>query len=194
MQKGIFSILSERAVRMFKPAPVRSVRPKRTVGQLRKFEFKKDPVMEAEYGRRIFGRSNEERRKRLWDAEDVKREMAGSLRPGLRKEEAERIQEAARKRSERNALLYTATKRLEFNILVAFLNNIEKGAYANLRHPENRKAMVSNDYFNGFQNGTIEVVEIIRNMYVQAALQYKNELRSKTRTIQQQEGHSEESR
>lgn len=138
-----------------------------------------DPNLAAQLRQRFFGRSNEERRERLWDAENEPREVERVLRPRSREEETKRIQEQARKRSQRNYLLFSGTKREDFHVLVAFLNRIESGAYANLRHPDLRKPNISLDYFNGFQNGTIEIVENIRNMYVEAARQYYNELSKK---------------
>lgn len=138
---------------------------------------KENTQLEIEYGRRIFGGGHKERRFSFWSSKNDEGKVGRTLQPRVREEEVRRLQEIAERKSKRNILLYSATRRDDFNILKAFLQRAEDGAYSNLRHPEIKRDGISQDYFIGFQNGIIQLVEDIRSLYVQAAVDYHKEMK-----------------
>jgi hypothetical protein len=131
-----------------------------------------DSELEAQRRRRLTGGSFEDTLERLWSQTTEPREVAKLLRPTTREEKVEAIQRKEEKEKARNLQLTEISRRPGWNVLIAFLSRIERGGYANLRHPEHRKTEISVDYFTGFQNGTIETVETIRAMMVEAVLKH----------------------
>lgn len=134
-----------------------------------------DSRLEAKHRRRFTRGSFDQRRRRVWDETKVSEGMEKLLRPTSREKEIERVREQQEKIKERNLQLLEITKRPGFNVLMDFWNKIETGAYANLRHPENRIEGMSFDSFIGHQNGLIECVEISRKMFIDAAIQHEKD-------------------
>ena len=123
---------------------------------------KKDSELEAEYGRRYTRTSIDTFIKRVWDANHARRRVEKVLRPASREEEVERVQKKAEEARKRNARLNRVTKVDGYKDIEEMLKTWEAYCYYNLRFPELRKENVSRDYYHGFQNGALWIVEGFR--------------------------------
>ena len=125
--------------------------------------------LEASRGRHDIRGNIEAFTKRVWDASQKLQTMDELLRKqSLRARKNEEIQRREEAVSKRNLLLAKLTESEEYEIIVEFFKRIENNAYFNLRFPESRKDQVSMDYFVGFQNGSLYVIENFRSMFAEA--------------------------
>lgn len=111
---------------------------------------------------------------RIWDAFDVKGKVGRLLRKqSLRTRKDEEVQRRQEEIGRRSLLLTNLSRSQGHVIEKEFFKKIESGAYLNLRFPEGRKEGVSLDYYVGFQNGSIWVVENWRRMIAEAVINHK---------------------
>ena len=127
-----------------------------------KFHKGKHSKMEVEYGRHDTRASIDRFVKRFWDANNVGKRVEKILRPASREEEATRLQEKAERTRKRSLRLSQLSKNEGWRDLEKLLEQYEIIAYTNLRFPSTRKDNVSLDEWIGVQNGTLGVIEGIR--------------------------------
>jgi hypothetical protein len=103
----------------------------------------------------------------LWNEAKISRRVESSLRKRLREKEDGRIQEAKERVYQRNLRVSKLCDSEGYSDFVKFLQKCEKIGYAALRHPEFRKGdnQQSLDYYMGFQNGLLSMIEDSRKFF-----------------------------
>jgi len=144
--------------------------------------FKKNPQLEASYRRYDGGTGVNNFTQRVWDAVKKLPRMEELLRKQpTREEENERVLRKEEENERRIAKLAQLSRTEGWEIVVSLLRSWENFCYMNLRFPETRKDKVSFEYFIGFQNGALWVIEGLRKEVYGAviSLKKKNALRNK---------------
>jgi len=143
---------------------------------------KTNPQLEASH-RRYDGRAGvDDFTQRVWDAVKKLPRMEELLRKQpTREEENERVLRKEEENEKRIAKLAQLSQTEGWEIVVSLLRSWENFCYMNLRFPETRKDKVSFEYFIGFQNGALWVIEGLRKEVYGAviSLKKKNALRNK---------------
>lgn len=138
------------------------------------FSFhKQDTELEVESGRCLIRGGIERYSRYLWDSSSKLASMDRVLRKRSRDEEAERVRvqsERARTRSSELKRIYESDG---FKHEIHELQTIENACYWSLRHPESRKANISFEFYNGYLNGQLSVIEHLRSMYERSIAEAK---------------------
>ena len=129
---------------------------------------KQNTEVETTSGRYDLGRGAFDFSQQLWDANEKQKRVGQVLRPTTREEKAERVQEKKERTHQRFVKLSRLNKTEGYKELEKLLKRWEFLSYYNLRFPERRKDKVSREYYNGFQNGALWVIEGLRNEMVSA--------------------------
>lgn len=136
-----------------------------------------NPNVEAAFERHDIRRSVEAFTKRVWDAVKNVQTVDGSLRKRtLRTRSDEEIQRKQEEVNKRNLRLTHLSKTEGWKIdVINMLRQWENFCYMNLRFPESRKDKVSLDYFLGFQNGSLWIIESFRKEIYNSATNLKRQ-------------------
>ena len=144
--------------------------------------YKTNPKLETSY-RRYDGEGGVNNfTERIWDAIKKLPRVEELLRKqSTREEENERVLRKEEENERRITKLAQLSRTEGWEIIVSLLKNWEKFCYMNLRFPETRKDKVSFDYFIGFQNGALWVIEGLRKEVYGAVISLKkqNAIRNK---------------
>lgn len=132
----------------------------------------KDSTMEIEHGGCNRGTDINIKRftQRLWDANEKLRRMAGVLRKRPRKEEGEGVSAKEARAKERALRLKKIYEDEDFKEVIDALTEIENISYFSIKHPETKRDAISLDYYYGYMNGRISVVDHFRDMFHKAIL------------------------
>lgn len=148
----------------------------RWLGWFQRFR-KKDSLMETSHRRHDARGGIDNFTKRIWDAVKEPQRVVELLRkqsPRTRKdEEVQRREEEIRKRNFRLSRLEEQEGWRKD--VVGMLRQWENFCYMNLRFPETRKENVSFEYYTGFQNGALWIIESLRKEIYNAVLYVKKE-------------------
>ena len=144
--------------------------------------WRKNPEVEAAYRRHDIRGSIENFTKRIWDACQNQKGMGQLLRKqSLRTREDEGVQRKQEEARQRNLRLTRISRTDGWQIdIVGMLQQWENFCYMNLRFPENRRDKVSLDYFLGYQNGALWIIEGLRKEIYNAVISLKKEHATKT--------------
>lgn len=129
-----------------------------------------DTILETGGGRRERGGSIERHTRHLWDTTAKLQRVAKALRTTIRKKETSGLQSQKEPNTERYAILKRLYESNDFNIVKEILISKESAAYFGLRHPETKKEGLTMDYYNGYLNGRIGVIEEIRDEFDRAVI------------------------
>jgi hypothetical protein len=147
-----------------------------------KFFHEENPKLETSY-RRYDGEGGvNDFTERIWDAIKKLPRVEELLRKqSTREEENERVLRKEEENERRITKLAQLSRTEGWEIIVSLLKNWENFCYMNLRFPETRKDKVSFDYFIGFQNGALWVIEGLRKEVYGAVISLKkqNAIRNK---------------
>lgn len=139
--------------------------------------YKKDPKLETSSGRHDIRRSVESFTQRVWDAVQKPKGVAELLRKqSLRTRKDEEVQRRQEEIDKRNIRLVHLSRTQGWEIdVVNMLRQWENFCYMNLRFPETRKDKVSLEYFLGYQNGSLWVIESLRKEIYNAVTNLKKQ-------------------
>jgi len=126
--------------------------------------------LEAGGGQRVERGSVESYTRHLWDTPKKLQRVARALQSALRKKEAGRIQPEKGANTERLVGMKRLYQSPDFNIAKEILMEKESSAYFGLRHPETKKEGVSQEYYNGFLNGRLSIIDEFRDAFERAII------------------------
>jgi len=135
--------------------------------------YQQDSELEAESGRRLIRGGIERYSRHLWDSTSKLAKMDRVLRKRSRDEEAERVRVQSEKARTRSAELKRVYESKDFEHEKHELQTIENACYWSLRHPESRKNNISFEFYNGYLNGQLSVIEHLRSMYERSIAEAK---------------------
>lgn len=141
-----------------------------------KFISQDNPDLEAALRRHDGRGSVEAFTQRIWDAVKKPQRMDGSLhKHTLRTRQDEEIQRKQEEVNKRNIRLTRLERTEGWVDIVNMLRQWENFCYMNLRFPETRKDKVSLDYFLGYQNGSLWIIEGLRKEVYNAITSLKKQ-------------------
>lgn len=126
--------------------------------------------LEAEDRRRIGRRSIESYTRHLWDTPTKLRKVARALQSALRKKKDGGVQPQKGADTERLVKMKRVFEAPDFQIVKDIFREKEAGAYFGLRHPETKKEGVTSDYYNGFLNGRLSIIDEVRDSFERAII------------------------
>lgn len=133
--------------------------------------------LEAQHRRQQTWRNIGEFGRSLWNETNVSRRLESLLRKRSRAEKDERVREAKERIHERNVRVAKLTDSKGYSDFVKFQQKAERLAYMGLRHPEFRKSdNHSLEYYIGFQNGVLSMIEDDRKFFEDAVFGVEKEV------------------
>lgn len=135
-----------------------------------------DTIVEAPHRRHDERRSVDDFIKRVWDAVQKPPSMARLLhKQSTRESKDEAVQRKQEEVGRRAIRIANLSKTEGWKEIIILLQSWENFCYMNLRFPESRKDKVSTDYYTGYQNGALWVIEGLRKEIYGAVYTAKKE-------------------